>query len=242
MEPKRVVSKSQVLKFATNHFKQAGLGDEPIHGLRHLNNVIKECGIVCEMCALDPRVADLLKIAATVHDIGRTTPGDHAENSANIFSQMPLNGLTPREKSWIDFAVRNHSRGVKATTRHEIASSPEEALLGLLCVCDHADSASPEGYARSVIWAKTFKPHLPIFGNHDTNHLRNIMAGKLPDIRPDDYKNESVIAHLAYNFYATTEIMKAVERVLSEEYIKYAEMRQLMFGKMIELLHELQPL
>jgi hypothetical protein len=240
-QPEDVLHSSQILEFAIGHFRQAGFEYEPIHGLRHLRGVIQECETICRMCPIDSLVTWWLKIAVIAHDLGRTMPGDHAENSANIFARMPLHDLLECEKSWIEFAIRNHSRGVKAATGHKVASNPGEILLGLLCVCDHADGASPEGYARSILWAK--KGNYKTFSEKFSKELLfAIMENNYPPKAKDALKSDSITAHLVFNFSATKQITNAVMHLLSEEYIKHAEMRQMMFGKMVELLLELQPL
>jgi hypothetical protein len=227
--------------FVVQEFTAKGFDKELIHGLRHLRHVQSECDNINRLCGniLGSGLMKCLNVAVAVHDLGRTEKGDHAEISAEMFRQMPIEDLDLDEKDVIYFAVKNHSRGLGLIGVKK-ASSFQEYILGLLCVCDHADAASPDGAARAAMHMANKKASV-LSSRFSASHLRQIMEESAPSEMMNEYKNDSLIAHWAYNYSATYSICQPVKHLLSDKYLEECYTpRMLMFFAIITQLLALQ--
>ena len=231
-----------VEQFAVDEFTRNDFGDDLIHGLRHLRRVQAEYEIIRQMCVdlLEPELLKCLGVAVAIHDLGRIRKGNHAENSAEMFLALPIhNLLSTDEIEAVYYAVKNHSRGLEYLGIDK-AETFKDKLLGLLCLCDHADAASPEGAARAALQVAKIKA--PILSTQFTaNHLSAIMAqGASPDMM-NDYKNDSLIAHLAYNYSADFSICCPIFHLLNTRYYNNHHAPNIvMFQALIEPLLILQ--
>lgn len=240
-----IKSVMQIWPFVVAKFKEAGKWEDLIHGGRHIQRVKEEAEIMVASNKLDGSVALCLEIAAEIHDIGHILPGDHAENSAEIFNQMPLDlGIYAKEA--IGQAVRDHSVGLvgKGITR---AKSLYEKVLGLLVVCDHCgDAACPEGVARAALALKD----KPILSKKFSAEKLDFYLGSesefvliypIPIEEMNEYKSDSLLAHLVYDYQATWPIIDVVKHLLSGEYLNnHLLPRQEMFGIILKTFIKLQ--
>lgn len=228
----------QIWEFVKEKYAEVGFSDELIHGLRHMHHVREVCANICETLD-DPQVAKCLRTAVDVHDIGRATDKsrDHAMVSAEVFKQMPISDLTEEEFEAAHFAVANHSRGLLAIGVSE-AKSLREKVLGLLCVCDHADAASPDGVARA---ARALKGKPILSAAYTAEHLRELMVkGCAPEMM-NVYKNDSLVAHLAYNYAAVEHIHAPVSQLLNDRYMNgWSNPRVAMYKTIVEIYLTLQ--
>lgn len=239
MQIEEVKISDHIWSYVSEKYLEAGLADELIHGMRHMRHVREVCENICDVQILDSQVIRCLYAAVDIHDIGRATDKtrDHAMVSAEVFRQMTLENLTTDEYEAVHFAVTHHSRGLRAIGIAE-AKSLGEIVLGLLCVCDHADAASPDGAARAALALKG-KPILS--DNYTADHLRELMiSGCAPEMM-NVYKNDSLVAHLAYDYCATAHIIAPVRHLLNGFYMKYSsDPRLAMFRVIVETYLNLQ--
>lgn len=240
MEIKDVRSFNDVWPYVQEQLVAAGFGRDLIHGLRHMRHVRKEAAILCEFCdeKLDASLVRCLKVAVDVHDLGRIKrTGNHAAVSADLFYQMPIQDLTPEEILAVCYAVQNHSHGLFGLGISR-AENFQDKLLGLLCFCDHSDAASPDGAARAAL-ALSDKPVLS--NRFDVWHLRRLMAIGCRAEMMNVYKDDSLIAHLAFDYYATGRIFSPIRHLLSGRYIRErSNPRLAMYKAIINPLIQLQ--
>ncbi len=239
MQIEEVKITDHIWSYVSEKYLEAGLADELIHGMRHMRHVREVCNNICDVQILDSRVIRCLHAAVDIHDIGRAVDKtrDHAMVSSEVFRQMALDDLATDEYEAVHFAVIHHSRGLRAIGINE-AKDLKEVLLGLLCVCDHADAASPDGAARAALALKN-KPILS--DNYTAEHLRELMTnGCAPELM-NVYKNDSLAAHLAYNYCATAHIIAPVRHLLNGRYMKdWSDPRLAMFRVIVETYLNLQ--
>lgn len=239
LEIHEVRSVEDIWVFVKERFIAKGLDKELIHGVRHIQHVREECVLLCGYCwgKIGSDVVKCLRAAVDVHDLGRTEKGDHAAISAEMFSKMPIEGLIEEEALAIRYAVQYHGRGLwgLGIPRAEMLA---EKVLGLLCVCDHADAASSEGAARAALALKK----LPVLSSRfAADGLRQLMEnGCTPDMM-NVYKNDSLVAHWAYNYFATSAIRKPVSHLLTPRYLEeHGDPKLAMYRAIIEPLLLLQ--
>jgi len=231
-----------VEQFVVDEFIRNNLDNDLIHGLRHLRRVQAEYENVRQMCVdiLEPELIKCLGVAVTVHDLGRIRDGNHAENSAKIFLSFPIRDLLSADEiEAVYYAVKNHNRGLEFLGIDR-AETFQDKLLGLLCLCDHADAASPEGASRSALYIA--KIEAPILSTRfSADHLCAIMTQGASPSMMDDYKNDSWVAHLAYNYYADFSICCPIFHLLNTRYYnEYHAPNIVMFRAIIEPLLKLQ--
>lgn len=231
-----------VEQFVFDEFTKHDFGDDLIHGLRHLRRVKAEYENIRLMCVdlLEPELITCLGVAVAVHDLGRIREGNHAENSAEMFRSLPVyNFLSADEIEAIYYAVKNHSYGLEYLGI-ERAETFQDKLLGLLCLCDHADAASTEGAARAALhMANAKKPILST--RFSADHLRAIMAQGTSPSMMNDYKNDSLVAHWTYNYFADFSICCPIFHLLNTRYYNECHAPNVaMFRALIEPLLILQ--
>ncbi len=213
-----VRSTREVEQFVTDEFTAHNFDVDLIHGLRHLRRVRAEYENIRLMCAdmLEPELVKCLGVAVAVHDLGRIREGNHAENSAEMFRSMPIEDLTADEIEAIYYAVKYHNRGLESLGIDK-AETFQDKLLGLLCLCDHADAASTEGAARAALHMANVKA--PILSTRfSADHLRAIMVQGASPSMMNDYKNDSLVAHWAYNYFADFSICCPILHLLNTRY------------------------
>lgn len=232
-----------VEQFVSDQFTRNGFDNDLIHGLRHLRRVQAEYENIRLMCAdmLDPELIKCLGVAVAVHDLGRVQVGNHAKNSAEMFLSMPIEYLLSADEiEAVHYAVKNHSRGLESLDI-DLAETFQDKLLGLLCLCDHADAASTEGAARAALHIANIKA--PILSSYfSADHLRAIMSqgGASPSMM-NNYKSDSLVAHLVYNYCADFSICCPIFHLLNMQYFnKYHAPNVMMFRAIIEPLLILQ--
>lgn len=206
-----------------------------VHGIPHIVRVYKNAQVIFELCKIDDRLEKCLEVAVIFHDTGRGLPGDHAENSARIFSRMKINGLTEKEKEDILFAVKNHSIGLVGVGIKK-AKQNKEILLGLLVLADHLDTLGKIGLDRVIQWSKNTGTNLDLLSKIKPQKLRKFIAdGKItPEIKNLNLKEESITAHLIYNYLATEQIVKPISHLLSKKFLLEVKRREK------ELLEEIE--
>lgn len=232
---------SDVEQFVTDEFTAHNFDIDLIHGLRHLRRVQAECEVISRMCAkiLEPELVKCLGVAVAVHDLGRIREGNHAENSAEMFRSMPIEDLTADEIKAICYAVKYHNRGLESLCIDK-AETFQDKLLGLLCLCDHADAASPEGMARSTLHMAQTKASI-LSTRFSADHLNAIMNQGASPSMMNEYKNDSLVAHLAYNYFADFSICYPIFHLLTDKYYNEHHVPNIvMFRAMIEPLLKLQ--
>ena len=195
-----------------------GYADNWVHGIPHIARVYKNARLFSEFCKIDNRLEKCLEVAVIFHDAGRGLPGDHAENSAKIFSKMKIKGLTEKEKEGILFAIKNHSVGL-AGIGIKKAKEDKEILLGLLVLADHLDTLGKIGLDRVIQWSKNIRINLDLLSKIKPEKLRKFIAdGKItPEIKRLNLKEESITAHLIYNYLATEQIIKPISHLLNKK-------------------------
>ena len=238
MQLHQVTSIMLIWEFVRETYEKTGLSNELVHGLRHMRHVREVCTNICETLD-DPQVVKCLRVAVDVHDIGRAIDKsrDHAAVSAKVFLQMPIGDLTAEEFEAVHFAVAYHSKGLRLVGVKRAVSLSEQ-VLGLLCVCDHADGASPDGAARA---ARALKGKPILSKRYTAGHLRQIMADGCDPGMMSEYKSDSLVAHLAYNYAAVEQILAPVRHLLSSRYLEeYSAPRTAMYKTIIEVCLALQ--
>ncbi len=218
---------------------------ELIHGGRHTRNVLAEAKAITERCNLGPIGANLM-ISAAIHDLGRLGQFpyeglseehitayvararidtknlsyiDHAHLSANL---LESDIFAFDDKPDVVWAIRNHSVGLVGLGIKKAQRSCE-ILLGLLVVCDHCgDAACPEGMSRAArdLLQRGTSMRSKKF---EKEHLISFLEPGCPVIpvaKAKEYKDESLTAHLVYNFQATWPIINCVRHILGEDYIQ----------------------
>lgn len=214
-------------------FEEAGFNREPVHGLRHFEQVQKEYQKLCSLVPLESKVSFLLKIAIDAHDIGRVLPGEHAANSAQMFGGWPIKDLSSTDKDTVIFAVANHGRGLVGLGIKK-AETLAQKILGLLVICDHMDAASPEGAARAAIAYKG----KPTIGSLSKRDLLWAMGKTLPFEERGRYTT-SLLGNWVWDYSATGPIIQAIDLLVTTEYKQYVEDRLLAFRSLIDLLLEI---
>lgn len=248
MEIQEVKDSNMAWSYLCQEFKLAGYWQERIHGGSHVTEVLRFATSVAESSNVHGLLAECLLIAAKLHDLGRlgmkhhysgvskkvlqiavdkaridkTNPDyvDHAHLSANLFRLMPIE-YTTEFKHAVEWAIRNHSVGLVGLgiKKAEILA---DQTLGLLVFADHCgDAASPGGVARA---AKALEGKVPILSKkHSIEHLQHFLDDPnsfIPVQEAGSYKNESLIAHLVYNYQASRPIITVVRHLLSDEYLE----------------------
>jgi len=191
-----------------------------VHGIPHIARVYKNARLISGLCKINNRLEKCLEVAVIFHDIGRGLSGDHAENSAKIFGKMKIKGLTEKEKENILFAVKNHNMGL-AGIGIKKAKQDKEILLGLLVLADHLDALGKIGLDRVIQWSKNTGVNLDLLSKIKPQKLRKFIAdGKItPEIKRLNLKEESITAHLIYNYLATEQIVKPLSHLLSKKFL-----------------------
>ena len=204
-----------------------GYADNWVHGIPHIARVHKNMRVILELCKIDNRLAKCLEVAVITHDIGRGISGDHAANSAKIFSAMKIKGLAEKEKEEILFAVKNHSVGL-AGVGIKKAKRDEEILLGLLVLADHMDAIGKISLDRVIQWSKNTGMNLDLLSKIKPKKLRKFIAdGKVtPEIKRLNLKEESITAHLIYNYLASKQIVKPISHLLSKKFLLEVRRRE----------------
>lgn len=210
--------KEAVISYIQNYWTKESQRD-PVHGLPHFERVygyLRDTGY-----DLDSDITTPLIIAVGFHDIGGHLPGDHAENSGNIFVhnnelETVRQRLTDKQRRAVEMAIRYHSRGLMGLTDEEKSglSKFDCDLLVLTVVLDHLDALGHAGHLRTCLWALPKKlPMLP--DARGIEIIKKILRSEIADLQPYRYlKNESVTGHLAYNLGATPQIIQPVEYCL----------------------------
>ncbi len=206
-----------------------------VHGIPHIVRVYKNARVIFELCKIDDHLEKCLEVAVIFHDIGRGLSGDHAANSAKIFSKMKINKLAEKEKEDILFAIKNHSIGLTGIGIKK-ARQDKEILLGLLVLADHLDALGKIGLDRVIQWSKNTGMNLDLLSKIKPKKLRKFIAnGKItPEIKNLNLKEESVTAHLIYNYLATEQIVKPISHLLSKKFLLEVRKREK------ELLEEIE--
>jgi len=192
---------------------ERNLAKDWVHGVSHIERVQKNLETLLKL-GLREKISEemerCLKIAVDVHDIGRGLPGDHAIISAKIFFEMEIDDLTPEEKENIHFAVRNHNIGLVGIGINKIKED-REILLGILSLVDHMDALGEIGFFRTIEATR-----LPLLSNeYTTDKLENfIYDPERVGIDMKSMKDESVLAHIIYNYCATKHIIEPVYQLL----------------------------
>ena len=201
--------------------------DNWVHGIPHIVRVYKNARSFFELCKIDNRLEKCLEVAVIFHDAGRGLPGDHAENSAKIFSEMKIKGLTEKEKGDILFAVKNHSVSL-AGIGIKKAKEDKEILLGLLVLADHLDALGKIGLDRVIQWSKNTEMNLDLLSKIKPKKLRKFIAdGKItPEVKRLNLKKESITTHLIYNYLATEQITKPISHLLNKKLLLEVKRRE----------------
>lgn len=205
----------------TAALSEAGYRNNWVHGIPHIIRVRKNLRLLLKYSSLDNKTIKCLRIAVDMHDIGRAYPGDHANNSARIFKQMNIKGLTPEEKNDIEFTIENHSKGLKALGINK-AKKNNEILLGLLCLLDHMDAIGQIGTHRTYQWLMETRPNAQILSSIPIKHLKYYLGQKTmtTEIRNLNLKSDSVLGNLIHNYLATFEIVDVVKIFLHRDFQK----------------------
>lgn len=201
--------------------------DNWVHGIPHIIRVYKNARVISKLCKIDNHLLKCLEVAVIFHDIGRELPEDHAENSARIFSGMKIDELIETEKEDILFAVKNHSVGL-AGIGIKKAKRDKEILLGFLVLADHLDTLGKIGLDRVIQWSENTEMNLDLLSKIKPRKLRKFIAdGKItPEIKNLNLKEESITAHLIYNYLATEQIIKPISHLLSKKFLLEVEKRE----------------
>lgn len=213
-----------------------------VHGFPHLERL---CGFLTKTVHnLSPAVPTGLIIASVCfHDIGRHLSGDHAQNSADIFSNEGMFEnvrafFYAREVEMIKTAIRLHTRGLMGLDEEEKngLSELERDLVALTVVYDQLDTLGQDGYARTYCWAVEKKvPLLPSDRNREL--IKKILCGEITDIQPyRGIKKEDFTSHLAYNFGATNRIVEPVKSRFSLPLLQLVAEKKSATEKMIRNL------
>jgi HD superfamily phosphodiesterase len=206
-----------------------------VHGVPHIVRVYKNMEMLLRYCNIDKRITKCLKVTVIMHDAGRGLPGNHAENSAKIFNEMKVKGLTEKEKEEILFAVKNHSQGL-AGIGIKKAKKDKEIVLGLLVLADHMDALGKISLDRVIQWSKNTGANLDLLSKIEPKKLRKFIADKktISKIKRLNLKEESITAHLIYNYLATEQIIKPISHLLSKKFLLEIKRRE------EELLYEIE--
>ena len=201
--------------------------DNWVHGIPHITRVYKNARLFSRLCKIDKRLEKCLEVTVIFHDAGRGLPGDHAENSAKIFSEIKIKELTEKEKKDILFAIKNHSVGL-AGIGIKKAKRDKELLLGLLVLADHLDTLGKIGLNRVIQWSKNTGMNLDLLSEIKPKTLRKFIAdGKItPEVKRLNLKEESITAHLIYNYLATEQIIKPISHLLNKKFLLEVKRRE----------------
>ena len=207
--------------------EKRGYADNWVHGIPHIVRVHKNMRLLSKLCKIDNRLIECLEVAVITHDIGRGISGNHAQNSAKIFGGMKIEGLREKEKEEILFAVKNHSVGL-AGVGIKKAKQDKEILLGLLTLADHMDAIGKISLDRVIQWSKNTGMNLNLLSKIKPKKLRRFIAnGKItPRIKRLNLEEESIIAHLIYNYLATKQIVKPISHLLSKKFLLEIKKRE----------------
>lgn len=200
-----------------------------LHGLPHVERVKDNLKLLIDSCPkLDQQTIKLLKIVVEVHDVGRKYEGDHAKNFANMACGIDMGNLSESEYSAIIYAVTNHSIGLPGLGIKK-AESFEQKLLGLLVLLDHMDAIGEIGFLRPFQWSLDSKKYLPILSKIKFKDLDRFLEDEkiTPEIMSLRLKEESIVAHLIYNYLATYQIIEPVAHLLSPEFVGHIKNRNL---------------
>ena len=216
-----------------------------VHGIPHVKRVWGNLKFLLKSCSLSKNMVRCLKVAVLVHDAGRGLPGDHAENSAEIFGGMEMNSLTKEESENIFFAVKNHSKGL-AGVGVDKAEGNKDVLLGLLVLLDHMDALGRVDFYRTIQWSKDTGRNLDLLSRLNPQELRKFIGENYlsQEIEEMNLKEESILTHLIFNYLVADQIVTPVSHLLSDEFLleinhKKAELLDEV-NKMIDLMEENQ--
>lgn len=218
---------NEIYKEVIKKLTAAGYKDNWVHGLPHIERVRKNYKLLLRHSKLPANIAKCLLIAVNIHDIGRTSAGNHAENSAQIFKQMKINDLSGKEKDNIEFAIKNHNKGLTALGIAKLKAD-KEILLGLLCLLDHLDGIGKIGILRSYQWIMERKKKPEILSRLPLETLKKYIKNGCitPDMRKSDLKEKNVMENLIYNYLATDEIINPIKNLLDKKFLRIIEFRQ----------------
>jgi len=232
-------------------YEAAGFTDDLVHGLRHTLRVVDEALRIIRECGLGDVMACKLLCAVWLHDIGRVNAGN--EQHALVSARKTLevlglcHGISNEDVSDIHFAVLNHSQGLEGVATlfgKELApaSTDAEILLGFLVLCDHADGASPEGIARLCEYRLQMggNDFLPVASpRYTVLTLRRLLQSPngIPLAEMKAMKEDSVVAHVLYNYGATARILAPMEPHITATYQKeWSDRLRLTYGLIVTFL------
>lgn len=207
---------------------EKGIYNGWVHEGSHLLRVRNNLEFLIKSCpSLDPAIIETERTIVEIHDIGRILPGDHAANFTKVFGLLKIE-LSEEELEEITFVVENHSRGLPGLGIKK-AESRKEILLGILVMLDHMDAIGESGFLRPLQWSMDSKKYLPILSKIEISDLKRFISdGEItPEIMELKLKEESIVAHLIYNYLATYQIIRPIAHLLSEKFIKGVEERNL---------------
>lgn len=221
------------------HITKKCLGNEPMHGLPHINRVHSNFKIFeSDGPKISDAVKDALEISVILHDIGRSVGGqtDHAAKSAEILEHLFQNELSEVEnQEWIIRAVAKHSVGLV----HELQDEGD-IVLALLPVFDHLDCLGPIGVHRLTIYWCGGEPYrIPWIPRAEErsrtkeeikyylNHPEEI------DQRHVKMREESFVQCLTYYFCATTHIIRPVKHLFGRNIMSEIQTRSAIMERYI---------
>lgn len=218
----------------------AGYKDNWVHGLPHIKRVRKNYKLLLRHGKLPANIAKCLLVAVNIHDIGRTSAGNHAENSARIFKQMKISDFSEKEKADIEFALKNHNKGL-VTLGIVKPKADKEILLGLLCALDHLDGIGKIGILRSYQWIMETQKKPKILSHLPVKTLKKYLRNGYitTKMRKAGLKAESVLVQLIYNYLATDEIVNPIKNLLEKKFLRIIEFRQKELWQEIDFLIKL---
>ncbi len=218
----------------------AGYKNNWVHGLPHLERVKKNYDLLLRHSKLPAHIAKCLKIAVEIHDVGRAFQGNHAERSAQIFKQMQISDLDEKEKNDIEFAVKNHNVGLLKIGIVK-PKKDKETILGLLCLIDHMDAVGKIGILRSYQWIMESQENPEILNRLPIKTLKKYLKNNhiTPEMRKAEFKAQSVLTQLIYNYLATREILNPIKNLLDKKILKIINTGQKELWQEINFLIEL---
>lgn len=233
----------QILEIVQREVQRRGFGNDPVHGWRHIIAVINWAEKLMKYSNLPNELVEDITIAAIAHDVGRDCPGlAHALASAEWLENEKEIKISPERRADVVWAVSFHSTGL-AKAGVSKAVKRKHIIAGFLVLADHLDALGYPGAWRLIESQRHKKERMGIYSsNISVLELREIWHGGIitAEIEGMNLKNDSVIAHMIYNYLATAQIVGHIKHLLSREAGAIVEIMLLETATIIESMLSFQ--
>ncbi len=153
---------------------------------------------------------------------------------------MQISDLGEKEKNDIEFAVKNHNIGLLKIGIKK-PKADKEIILGLLCLLDHMDGIGKIGILRAYQWIMESQDKPEILSRLPIKTLKKYLKNDhiTPAMRKAEFKAQSVLTQLIYNYLATREIMSPIKNLLDKNILQIIDAGQKELKQEIDFLIEL---